>query len=154
MTGVILMRRDLGSPLAAPVWPQGVCLKPFTAAHAPSVHALLHLAYANGGGSVGPFGGWWGGLLLDSEYDPALCFTAWAGDRLAGVAQCWTSAFVKDLGVDPDWQRRGIGAALLLTAFQAFRDRGAPAVDLKVQADNERAIRLYERLGMIPGYAP
>jgi ribosomal protein S18 acetylase RimI-like enzyme len=142
------MRRDLAAPIAVPAWPQRVALRPFTPGDARGVHALLQLAYARGGGIVEPFAGWWDTLAADSEYDPALCFTAWSGDSLVGVAQCWTSAFVKDLAVHPEWRRRGVGKALLLTAFRAFRDRGARSVDLKVQADNAGAIRFYEHLGM------
>src|SRR6185437_2365018 len=123
------MRRDLAAPVAAPVWPEDVALRPFTPGDARAVHALLQAAYANGGGTVETF-------------------TAWSADSLVGVAQCWTSAFVKDLAVDPGWRRHGVATALLLTAFRAFRDRGARSVDLKVQADNAGAIRVYENLGM------
>ena len=42
-----------------------------------------------------------------------------------------------------------MGEALLFHAFATFRKRGAPAVDLKVLADNPSgAVRLYERVGM------
>jgi ribosomal protein S18 acetylase RimI-like enzyme len=143
------MRWDLRAPIAAPVWPDGVALRPFTTADAPAVHVLLRLVYANGGGSVGPLAEWWAALAADSEYDPALCFTVWSGDTLIGAAQCWTSAFVKDLVVHPDWQRRGVGKVLLMTAFQTFRNRGASSVDLKVQANNAGAIRFYENLQMV-----
>jgi len=142
------MRRDLAAPVAAPVWPEDVALRPFMSGDARAVHALLQAAYANGGGTVETFAGWWDTLVTDSEYEPALCFTAWSADSLVGVAQCWTSAFVKDLAVDPGWRRHGVATALLLTAFRAFRDRGARSVDLKVQADNAGAIRVYENLGM------
>ena len=100
--------------------------------------------------SVEPFAEWWKTLAADSEYDPALCFTAWSGGTLVGVAQCWTSAFVKDLAVHPAWRRRGVATGLLLTAFRIFRDRGASSVALKVQADNAVAICFYENLGMVP----
>lgn len=36
-------------------------------------------------------------------------------------------------------------------AFNAFRDRGAAHVDLKTNTvENAAALRLYERLGMVP----
>jgi ribosomal protein S18 acetylase RimI-like enzyme len=42
-----------------------------------------------------------------------------------------------------------LGSALLLTVFQAFRERGANCLDLKVEADNPTgAVRLYGRHGM------
>ena len=71
------------------------------------------------------------------------------GNGIAGVAQCWTSAFVKDLAVRPRLRRRGLGSALLLQAFRTFRERGAAFVDLKVVADNlSGALRLYRSHGM------
>ena len=46
------------------------------------------------------------------------------------------------------WRRHGLGEALLQLAFRTFQERGARSVDLKVQAQNAPAIRLYERVGM------
>ena len=119
--------------------------------HAAEVHHLLEQAYACGGGGVGPFQAWWAGIRDDSEYDSLLVLLAAsdAGEML-GVAHCWTSAFIKDLAVAGSWRRRGIGAALLMHVFDAFRRRGVVHVDLKVEDSNKRAIRLYGRLGMHP----
>ncbi len=144
----VRLRRLLDQPLAAPAWPSNVRLTPFTQSHAPAVHALLALSYANGGGSVCEYPQWWENLSTDSEYDPHLCFTAFSSGALVGVAQCWASGYVKDLAVHPDWRRRGIAAALLLHAFHTFRMRGAHAVDLKVETGNSGAIALYRALGM------
>lgn len=143
----VRLRRSLDQPLAAPAWPSDVHLKPFTPYHAPAVHALLALSYANGG--VCKYAQWWENLSTDSEYDPALCFTAFSSGALVGVAQCWTSGYVKDLAVHPGWRRKGIAAALLLHAFHTFQVRGAQAVDLKVETRNCGAIALYRGLGMV-----
>jgi len=99
---------------------------------------------------VEPFPVWWRGLKGDAEYDPALCFIAVDDHgQIIGVAQCWTSAFLKDLAVSPAFRKRGLGSALLLTVFRTFRARGANCVDLKVEADNPTgAARLYGRHGM------
>jgi ribosomal protein S18 acetylase RimI-like enzyme len=150
-TPYLHMRLNLNRPVGTPAWPEGVCLTPFTAAHAPAVHALLQLAYANGGGRVAPFAQWWQALCVDDEYDSRLCLMACGpGGVVAGVAQCWTSAFVKDLAVHPAWRRRGVATALLLTACHTFRERGAPALDLKVETDNPSgAVLFYRSRGMI-----
>jgi ribosomal protein S18 acetylase RimI-like enzyme len=145
----VRMRRSLAGPLPVPVWLNGLRLGEFAVRQAPQVHALLQSAYARGGGTVAPFGPWWSALAADSEYDPQLCFLAQDSEgALVGVAQCWTSAFVKDLAVHPLWRRRGIGRALMLEVFQIFRERGASHVALKVEAGNAAAIRFYQRLGM------
>ncbi len=131
----IRMRRRLGEPIAAPIWPNGFAPMDFT--KPAEFHALLQLAYADGGGSVPAFEAWWRQLSGDSEYDPALCFLVCddAGE-FAAAAQCWTSAFVKDFAVHPRYRRRGCGRALLLHIFRVFQERGAQAVDLKVERDN------------------
>lgn len=150
MTLVLRMRRSLSEPVVPPIWPDGIHLVPFEPErHAQQIHALLVAAYAKGGGYVEPFAIWWPSLRDDSEYDPALCFVAVSerGD-VVGVAQCWTSAFVKDLAVQPNQRRQGLGSALLREAFRAFRERGAAFIDLKVDADNPSgALRLYRAHG-------
>jgi ribosomal protein S18 acetylase RimI-like enzyme len=67
---------------------------------------------------------------------------------VVAVAQCWTSAFIRNLVVHPRAQRRGLGIALLDRAFEAFADRREGHVDLKVMESNRTARHLYERAGM------
>ena len=148
----LLMRRSLLLPTSAPVWPEGVHPVPFEEQHALAAHALLVEAYTQGGGTVpAHFVDWWGAVSSDEEFDPSLCFVAMAGDgTMAGFALCWTSSFVKDIAVARAHRRRGVGEALLLSAFRALRDRGHDAVSLKVETDNPSgAQRLYERVGFV-----
>ncbi len=144
------LRRRLDVPLPKPGWPAAIRRSAFDPdLHAAGIHDLLARSYANGGGSVADFPIWRAKLLQDSEYEPDLCFLACDDDgAVIGVAQCWSSAFIKDLAVDAAWRRRGLGRALLLEAFQVFRARGAPAVELKVEADNATALAFYRRCGM------
>jgi ribosomal protein S18 acetylase RimI-like enzyme len=146
------MRMDLtADALAAPAWPAGISAETFDLdRHLAPAHALLTSAYADGGGSVGAYAEWRADLLADPEYDPALCFIATDADVLVGFAQCWTSGFVKDLAVHPDWRRRGLGRALMQTVFREFARRGATHVDLKVADDNPLDVAaFYRSLGMI-----
>lgn len=144
----LLLRRDLSVPVPAPVWPDGASLAAFAVADVKAIHALLQRAYADGFGSVAPdWLDWWEALRADSEFEPALCFVAKADGEVIGFCLCWTSSFVKDLVVAPEWQGRGLGAALLATAMVALRTRGAGEVRLKVVTANSGAQRLYERLG-------
>jgi len=68
---------------------------------------------------------------------------------VVGVAQGWTSAYLKDLVVHAGHQGQGIGQALLARMFAVYAQRGEPCVDLKVMEDNTKARRLYERAGMV-----
>ena len=151
MESAIRYRRDLHSPFPKGRWPEGVTLRTFTPVRAREVHALMIDAYRGGGGSVPSFAQWWDELSNDAEYDPQLVRLACTHDGTpVGVAQCWTSGFVKDLCVARSWQKRGVGRALLLDVFGIFAARGAEHVELKVRSDNPRAISLYEKLGMTP----
>ena len=144
------LRRDLTEAVVVPACPAGYRVRTFAADDAPAVHRLLEVGYAQGGGQVGAFEAWWPGLRDDDEFAADLCFLAVdARQDIIGVAQCWTSAFIKDLVVHPLARRRGIATALLSRVFWEFQRRGATHVDLKVQLDNPTgAVRLYKELGM------
>jgi ribosomal protein S18 acetylase RimI-like enzyme len=148
ITKIFRMRKLLEDPFDPPAWPPDVYLTELNPDLAREVHTLLILGYQNGGGSIAPFSDWWSALLSDSEFDASLCFLAWDQQGLIGIAQCWTSAFVKDLVVHPRRRRQGIGASLLLHTYAVFYHRGAITVDLKVEAGNTSAIRLYLQSGM------
>jgi ribosomal protein S18 acetylase RimI-like enzyme len=70
-------------------------------------------------------------------YDGAnLVVTAWDGGRLAGIVRAWTDGardgYICDLAVHPDYQRRGVGRALLERTIATDRRvqfvlRAAPA---------------------------
>lgn len=149
---VLLMRRDLSEGVEPLLWPAGVSVQ--TAGAKPdkkflqAAHAVLGPGYWEGGGGAPIFRQWWKALHKDKEYDPALFFIATDAEGVAGIVQCWTSAFIKDLAVTPRMRRRGLGRALMLHAFHAFAARGAQRVDLKVREDNAAAIALYKSLGM------
>jgi ribosomal protein S18 acetylase RimI-like enzyme len=145
---VLRMRADPEPrSLRAPVWPDGVDVRTFTPSDARSLHALLEHGYRAGGGSVAAFEAWLPQMTGDAEYDPELWFLAEHDSVPIGAVLCWTSGFVKDLVVRESWRGRGLGEALMRQALRAFLARGVTAVELKVHADNERAVRLYERLG-------
>jgi ribosomal protein S18 acetylase RimI-like enzyme len=143
-----LMRRSLAEAVPAPAWPSGIVLTGYRPDQAEAVHRLLQLGHSQGGGRVPALDAWQQRFETDPEYDPALCFIALDAHGIAGVCQCWTSAYIKDLVVHPRAQGRGLGRALLLNAFKVFQERREGFVDLKVLEGNVRAQRLYESAGM------
>jgi RimJ/RimL family protein N-acetyltransferase len=89
------------------------------------------------------------------ESDNALFLVAEAGGRIVGVLTCEggrrrANRHVTKLGVtvDGDFRGEGIGTALLQRALDWARSGGVVRrIELGVFAENERAIRLYRRLG-------
>jgi [ribosomal protein S18]-alanine N-acetyltransferase len=80
-------------------------------------------------------------------------FGAYAGETLIGYAGLAVvgrrddrEASVHTIGVDPAWQGRGVGTALLRTMLAVADELAAP-VFLEVRTDNATAIRLYEAHG-------
>lgn len=149
---ILRMRQCLAGEIEQPVLPAGVVLKNLGAkpdiALVKAAHSVLEAGYWEGGGGAPVFRQWWKAVRRDEEFDPALVFVAIDSQGVAGMAQCWTSAFVKDLAVHPRARRRGIGRALMLAAFHEFARRGAVHVDLKVGEENANARALYHSLGM------
>lgn len=54
-----------------------------------------------------------------------------------------------EIGLMPQWQRRGIGAALVGALQRAAAGAGAQRLDLEVARDNAAAATLYARLGFV-----
>lgn len=143
-----LMRRDPLPPGRSVARPQALRDVAFTAANAAAVHRLLVEGRQHGGGRVDDFQTWLDAFRSDPEFDRRLCFVVEDAQGPVAVAQCWTSAFIRNLVVDPRVQRRGVGLALLERVFEAFAERGESHVDLKVMESNLAARQLYERAGM------
>lgn len=53
------------------------------------------------------------------------------------------------MGLLPDWRGRGLGTELMAAALEACRACGLERIELAVFADNERAQRLYARMGFV-----
>ena len=81
---------------------------------------------------AGKFSAWDWGLVAEVD-----------GRAVGFIATC--GAYVDQLFIDPDHQRRGIGTALLTAALE----RVPPAAALTVFKDNRPARRFYERHGFV-----
>jgi mycothiol synthase len=146
---VLRMQADLSAGPTQPRWPEGVSVRTYTEDDAEAVHAVLDEAFAANAEEVPPFARWHPWMTNDPGFDPGVWFLAEADGELVGVCLCWREGWVKDLAVRPAARGRGLGEALLLTAFAELRRRGLATVGLKVDGDNPTgAIRLYERVGM------
>lgn len=98
------------------------------------------------------------------DFDPELILIvtdAADPDHLVGFSVLETNPVVGDatdgptgsvglVGVVPAWRGRGLGRELLRWAVNELRRRGIDRIDLNVEADNERATRLYRSHGFRP----
>ncbi len=75
------------------------------------------------------------------------------GGRLIGYLQLGVHApagYVSELVVHPDYQRRGLGEAMLRWGLEWFRSQQIASAKLTVNTDNAPAIALYRKLGFTP----
>ncbi len=78
---------------------------------------------------------------------------AWVGNRIVGFAgQMFIDdeAHVNNVAVDPAWQGRGLGAAILSDLIRTGLARGARHLTLEVRVGNRPALALYGRFGLAP----
>lgn len=72
--------------------------------------------------------------------------------RVVGYLDYWIlyeQAQVATIGVDPEYQNRGIGSALLSYAEKDAADQGCETFSLEVRVSNALARHLYEKHGFI-----
>jgi mycothiol synthase len=144
----------------SPRWPPGVTTRTFV----PGRDEAAWLAVNNRAFARDPDqGGWTTEALTRREhepwFDPHGFLLAVDGDALAGF--CWTKRHpptppaepvalgeIYVIGVDPAYQGRGLGRALVLAGLVDLHDRQhTPVGMLFVDAANEAAIALYQSLG-------
>ncbi|MGN6472602.1 MAG: ribosomal protein S18-alanine N-acetyltransferase [Mycobacteriales bacterium] len=112
----------------------------------PAVMSIEHELFGDEAWSDGMF---WSELaerdtrryLVDEDADGAV--RAYAG--LCAYAP--HEAYIQTIAVAPRAQRQGIGETMLVELLDEAGRRGCDHVDLEVRADNEPAMRLYERHG-------
>jgi ribosomal-protein-alanine N-acetyltransferase len=78
---------------------------------------------------------------------------AWVDQAIVGFAGLMfidDEAHVNNVAVDPRWQGRGLGAAILADLVRVALERGARHLTLEVRVGNDPAIALYRRFGMAP----
>jgi mycothiol synthase len=154
------MEMTLDVPPAAAVWPEGIKLKVFDSADDKRpIFAARRTAFQDQFGYVErtfeeEYAEWlhrWEGAIV-----PGLWLLAMDGEAIAGVCMCRAShnseedrGWVASVGVLREYRRRGIGEALLLTAFDTFYKMGKKRVGLGVDASSlTGAATLYKRVGM------
>lgn len=56
-------------------------------------------------------------------------------------------AYIGGFGVSAKFQNQGLGSKILTETIETLREEGFKRIELIVESDNPRAIRLYEKLG-------
>ena len=150
------MEIDLTGEAAELRWPDGISVRTLADGEERRVYeAFSEVWQDTSDPSDETFEEWEHWMTRAGTFDPPLWFLALAGDELAGFSLCRkdttdpVAGHVELLGVRRPWRKLGLGEALLLHSFQAFRERGWTRGTLGVDASSPTgATRLYERAGM------
>jgi hypothetical protein len=152
--------RPLSEPLAQPE--HGLKVRPFRRddlsvaahivhrSHQGTLDAALNLTYA----SPAHCRGFVETLVLRAgcgRFDPDASFVVESREGASGVLLASHlsrgNGHVCQVSVLPEAQARGLGEVLMTAALESFRRQGLQTASLSVTVDNQRAYRLYERLG-------
>ncbi len=90
------------------------------------------------------------GIARFLRRNPATCFVAEEGGRLAGLLLCGHDGrrgYIYHTAVHPDFRRRGLGKALVDAALGALRAEGIMKAALVVFAANETGNAFWEAIG-------
>lgn len=154
------MRLDMDAPPPEPMLPEGIALRTFVKGQDDRVafEALDEAFQDHYGHLGGQFASFEHYVINNKLADYSMWYLAMAGEQIAGLCLCFKHlsedpemGWVEDLAVRRPYRKRGLGLALLHTAFGEFYRRGYRRVGLAVDAQNlTGALRLYERAGMRP----
>jgi mycothiol synthase len=158
----LMMRIDLGPGIPEPVLPGGIQIRGMRGLEELEIiiTAAREAFQDHWGFSEEPIEHhmvqWKHRIESDPEFAPELFLVALDGTEIAGVCLCMSGysedpqmGWVSSLGVRRPWRQRGIGLALLRTAFRDFSRRGKVRVGLTVDSRSlTGATRLYENAGM------
>jgi mycothiol synthase len=149
-----LVRGDLKVP--DPCFPEGYQVMPFIRGTDEEIWCQVrNAAFANLKGSEAPItpsmvaemaagsAGLDGGMLILFHGERPVGVVRGAVDEYEGLP----AMEIAPLAIIPDYQGRGLGRSLLRTALKLARDRSFSQTILSVNAENERAVSLYEQEG-------
>jgi ribosomal protein S18 acetylase RimI-like enzyme len=148
---VVLLRN--GEPPPPPPLPARFTVRPLAGpAEAGAVAALHRAAF----GTANMTAAWRARVLARPEYRPGLDLVVIAPDqRLAATCLAWLDPAapggargqIEPLGVHPDFQRRGIGRAILAAVLRALHAQGATGGSVITDDVRDGPRALYELAG-------
>ncbi len=150
------LRRTLVASLPTEAWPLDMAMEPWTAARSAAFFAVYAAAFRERPGFPGwPEQVWVQNMTGFDEFRPDLSLLVLHAEQPVAYALCAVEAaepevgFVVQMGVHPQWRKRGLGGAVLSTLLQRFTQAGLTTAALDVNANNPTARSVYERLGFM-----
>ncbi|WP_461865506.1 ribosomal protein S18-alanine N-acetyltransferase [Thermococcus sp.] len=90
-------------------------------------------------------------FMMFLENNPDTFLVAEYNGRVVGYVMAYLrpdlEGHIMSIAVDPEYRGNGIGKVLMIEVIERLIKKGAKYIGLEVRVSNERAIKLYERLG-------
>jgi ribosomal protein S18 acetylase RimI-like enzyme len=147
------LARSLADPIPAPPLPVGYTVRPVAGEREVQKRATAsHGAF----GSKLPFEQYWPrylSFMQSPAYEAGRDMVVVApGERFAAFCIYWLDpvnrvGLFEPVGTHPDFQRQGLGKALLLESLRRMRERQTNTAIVCAEVGNARALRLYESVG-------
>jgi ribosomal protein S18 acetylase RimI-like enzyme len=156
----VYLVRSARQPLTPPSLPPGYTLRPLDGAREVDAYVKAHRAAF---GSLSMTAEWRARVLQRPEYVPELDLVVVApGGRLAAFCIGWFAAQgpdgrptgqIEPLGVHPDFQKLGLGRAILAEALIRLQSHGAEQVVVETDDFRDAAYALYQSAGFQRAHA-
>jgi ribosomal protein S18 acetylase RimI-like enzyme len=156
--GYVHLVRDFDQPTPKSEPPSGFVIRPLDGEREVDAYVAVHRAAFE---TTNMSADWRRATLRDPRYVPDLDLVAIAPDgTLVGFCVCWIApslsgqrvAQVEPLGVLPEFQRTGLGRALLHEGLRRARESGAMQMDVKAESTNPASQGAYRAVGFRPVY--
>jgi ribosomal protein S18 acetylase RimI-like enzyme len=159
--GYVRLIRDLDQQIAAPELPEGFTVRPLTGDREVEAYVDLHRAAFETANMTAE---WRRATLRDPRYVPELDLVAVdPGGAPVGFCIGWITppltvlggrrfAQVEPLGILPDFQRLGLGRALLLELLRRAKAHGASRIEVYSESRNAASRGAYEAVGFHPAW--
>ena len=148
-----VFQKDLDTEPAEPRLSEGITLRTFDEERdARATYELIDAAFSDwpDRDPGNRFEDWLASFVRRDDFDPTLTFLVEDDDELVGVALCLASGeegWVQQLAVKRSHRGRGLGGALLQTAFREFYRRQLKTAGLSTES-RTGARGVYEHVGM------
>lgn len=149
---MLAMRLSLEHDLPQPILPDGYMLRPIEETNAFSRATAQHAAFH----SVKPLQDYfqiYRNFMTSPGYPKGCDFAIIAPDgRAAAFCIVWSDPVngigqIEPVGTHPDFQRKGLGRAVMLAGMRHLQSLGMRSVRICVLTDNPAAVKLYESVG-------
>jgi ribosomal protein S18 acetylase RimI-like enzyme len=151
--GYVHLTRSLDEPISPPQVPEGFVVRHCNGEQEVAVRARAQYGAFESRAAFERYVERFTSFMRSPVYEPELDTVAMAPDgQIGAFCIVWTDpvnqvGLFEPVGTHPDFQRKGLGKAVMLEAMHRLQKRGMRSAIVSTFEDNPVAIKLYESVG-------